>query len=108
MQGLRAMVPINVRVASEHLALGNRCRRRRRASLFWRELPMAQRDPVRRYRNRERLESLKSTGNRRGHNCRDRARGPGATGDPAPADDRRPAMRSTSADRLGLMRGANW
>ncbi len=42
--GLRAMVPMNVRVASEHLALGNRI-----SSLFV-ELPVAQADPVRRYR----------------------------------------------------------
>ena len=38
--GLRAMVPMNVRVASEHLALGNRV-----SSLFV-ELPLAQADPV--------------------------------------------------------------
>ena len=53
--GLRAMVPINVRVASEHLALGNRV-----SSLFV-ELPMAEADPVRRYRETvARSESLKS------------------------------------------------
>ena len=55
--GLRAMVPMNVRVASEHLALGNRV-----SSLFV-ELPMAEADPVRRYRETvARSESLKSEG----------------------------------------------
>ena len=53
--GLRAMVPINVRVASEHLALGNRV-----SSLFV-ELPVAEADPVKRYRETVvRSESLKS------------------------------------------------
>jgi WS/DGAT/MGAT family acyltransferase len=55
--GLRAMVPMNVRVASEHLALGNRI-----SSLFL-ELPVAQADPVRRYHETvARSESLKSAG----------------------------------------------
>jgi diacylglycerol O-acyltransferase / wax synthase len=55
--GLRAMVPMNVRVASEHLALGNRI-----TSLFL-ELPVAQADPVRRYHETvARSESLKSAG----------------------------------------------
>jgi diacylglycerol O-acyltransferase / wax synthase len=55
--GLRAMVPMNVRVASEHLALGNRV-----SSLFV-ELPVAEADPVRRYRETvARSESLKSDG----------------------------------------------
>ncbi len=56
-QGLRAMVPMNVRIASEHLALGNRI-----SSLFL-ELPVAQADPVRRYHETvARSESLKSAG----------------------------------------------
>ncbi len=56
-QGLRAMVPINVRMASEHLALGNRI-----SSLFV-ELPVVERDPARRYRETvSRSESLKSDG----------------------------------------------
>jgi diacylglycerol O-acyltransferase / wax synthase len=55
--GLRAMVPMNVRVASEHLALGNRV-----SSLFV-ELPVAEADPMRRYRETvARSESLKSDG----------------------------------------------
>ncbi len=55
--GLRAMVPMNVRVASEHLALGNRI-----SSLFL-ELPVAQADPVRRYHETvARSEALKSDG----------------------------------------------
>ena len=55
--GLRAMVPMNVRAASEHLALGNRV-----SSLFV-ELPVAEADPVRRYRETvARSESLKSDG----------------------------------------------
>jgi len=55
--GLRAMVPMNVRAASEHLALGNRI-----SSLFL-ELPVAQADPVRRYRETvARAQSLKSDG----------------------------------------------
>jgi len=55
--GLRAMVPMNVRVASEHLALGNRI-----SSLFL-ELPVAQADPVRRYHETvTRSKSLKSEG----------------------------------------------
>jgi WS/DGAT/MGAT family acyltransferase len=55
--GLRAMVPMNVRVASEHLALGNRI-----SSLFV-ELPVAEADPVQRYRETvARSESLKADG----------------------------------------------
>ncbi len=55
--GLRAMVPMNVRVASEHLALGNRI-----SSLFV-ELPVAEADPLRRYRETvARSASLKSDG----------------------------------------------
>ena len=51
------MVPMNVRVASEHLALGNRI-----SSLFV-ELPVAEADPVRRYRETvARAQSLKSDG----------------------------------------------
>jgi WS/DGAT/MGAT family acyltransferase len=54
-EGLRAMVPMNVRSAGEHLALGNQI-----SSLFL-ELPVAQADPVRRYRETvARSESLKS------------------------------------------------
>jgi diacylglycerol O-acyltransferase / wax synthase len=56
-EGLRAMVPMNVRIASEHLALGNRI-----SSLFL-ELPVAEADPVRRYHETvARSESLKSSG----------------------------------------------
>ncbi len=56
-QGLRAMVPMNVRIASEHLALGNR------VSSLYVDLPVAQGDPVRRYRETvARSESLKSAG----------------------------------------------
>ena len=56
-EGLRAMVPINVRVASEHLALGNR------VSSLYVELPVAEADPVRRYRETvARSASLKSAG----------------------------------------------
>jgi len=56
-EGLRAMVPMNVRIAGEHLALGNQI-----SSLFL-ELPVAQADPVRRYRETvARSESLKSAG----------------------------------------------
>jgi diacylglycerol O-acyltransferase / wax synthase len=55
--GLRAMVPMNVRVASEHLALGNRI-----TSLYV-ELPMAEADLVRRYRETvARSKSEKSQG----------------------------------------------
>jgi hypothetical protein len=51
------MVPMNVRVASEHLALGNRI-----SSLFV-ELPVAEADPVQRYRETvARSESLKADG----------------------------------------------
>jgi WS/DGAT/MGAT family acyltransferase len=55
--GLRAMVPINVRAAREHLAMGNR------VSSLYVELPMAQDDPVLRYHETvARSESLKSEG----------------------------------------------
>ena len=55
--GLRAMVPINVRAASEHLALGNR------VSSLYVELPVAQADPMERYHETvARSESLKSEG----------------------------------------------
>jgi len=43
-QGIRAMVPMNVRTAGEHLALGNKI-----SSLFI-DLPVGDPDPVRRYR----------------------------------------------------------
>jgi diacylglycerol O-acyltransferase len=56
-EGLRAMVPMNVRVASEHLALGNRI------SSLYVDLPVAEADPVRRYRETvARSQSLKSAG----------------------------------------------
>jgi diacylglycerol O-acyltransferase len=55
--GLRAMVPMNVRVAGEQLALGNRV-----SSLFM-ELPVAEADPVKRYGETvARSASLKSSG----------------------------------------------
>jgi diacylglycerol O-acyltransferase len=55
--GLRAMVPVNVRAAGEHLALGNR------VSSLYVELPVAETDPVLRYRETvARSESLKSEG----------------------------------------------
>jgi len=55
--GLRAMVPINIRAAGEHLALGNR------VSSLYVELPVAQADPVLRYHETvARSESLKSEG----------------------------------------------
>ncbi len=55
--GLRAMVPINIRAASEHLALGNR------VSSLYVELPVAPADPVLRYQETvARSESLKSEG----------------------------------------------
>jgi diacylglycerol O-acyltransferase len=55
--GLRAMVPLNVRSAGEHLALGNRV-----SSLFV-ELPVADADPVRRYLETvARSQALKSDG----------------------------------------------
>src|SRR5271165_1057664 len=55
--GLRAMVPMNVRGASEHLALGNRI-----SSLFV-ELPVAKPDPLERYRETvAHSQSLKVTG----------------------------------------------
>ncbi len=54
-QGLRAMVPVNLRSAGEELALGNRI-----TSLFVR-LPVSIEDPVERYaRQREEAETLKS------------------------------------------------
>jgi diacylglycerol O-acyltransferase len=43
-QGVRAMVPMNLRTAGEHLALGNKV-----SSLFI-DLPVCDQDPVRRYR----------------------------------------------------------
>jgi len=56
-EGLRAMVPMNVRIAGEHLALGNQI------SSLYVELPVAHADPVRRYRETvARSESLKSAG----------------------------------------------
>ena len=56
-EGLRAMVPMNVRIASEHLALGNR------VSSIYVELPVTEADPVRRYHEIvARSESLKSAG----------------------------------------------
>ena len=56
-EGLRAMVPMNVRIASEHLALGNR------VSALYVELPVTEADPVCRYHEIvARSESLKSTG----------------------------------------------
>ncbi len=55
--GLRAMVPVNVRAASEHLALGNR------VSSLYVELPVAEADVVRRYHETmARSASLKSQG----------------------------------------------
>ena len=55
--GLRAMVPMSVRAASEHLALGNKV-----TSLFV-ELPVAGHDPIGRYRETvARTSSLKSGG----------------------------------------------
>src|SRR5664280_181433 len=55
--GLRAMVPINVRAAGERLALGNR------VSSLYVELPVAEADPVLRYRETvARSDSLKSEG----------------------------------------------
>jgi len=56
-EGLRAMVPMNVRIASEHFALGNRI------SSLYVELPVAEADPLRRYRETvARSDSLKSAG----------------------------------------------
>jgi WS/DGAT/MGAT family acyltransferase len=56
-EGLRAMVPMNVRLASEHLALGNQI------SSLYVELPVAQANPVRRYHETvARSASLKSAG----------------------------------------------
>jgi WS/DGAT/MGAT family acyltransferase len=53
--GLRAMVPMNVRLAAEHLALGNKV-----SSLFV-EVPVAHVDPARRYRETvARSRSLKA------------------------------------------------
>jgi WS/DGAT/MGAT family acyltransferase len=55
--GLRAMVPMNLRAASEHLALGNR------VSSLYVELPMAEADPIRRYHETAaHSQSLKSSG----------------------------------------------
>ena len=55
--GLRAMVPVNIRAASEHLALGNR------VSSLYVELPLLEVDPERRYHETvARSESLKSEG----------------------------------------------
>jgi diacylglycerol O-acyltransferase len=55
--GLRAMVPINVRAASEHLALGNR------VSSLYVELPVVEEDLVRRHHETvARSESLKAQG----------------------------------------------
>ncbi len=55
--GLRAMVPISLRATSEHLALGNR------VSSLYVELPLAEADLARRYRETvARSESLKSQG----------------------------------------------
>jgi WS/DGAT/MGAT family acyltransferase len=54
-EGLRAMVPVNIRTASERLKLGNRI-----TSLFV-HLPVAERDPLARYRRQVReAESLKA------------------------------------------------
>jgi diacylglycerol O-acyltransferase / wax synthase len=54
-RGLRAMVPVNIRTAGEHLALGNRI-----TSLFV-HLPVAEADPARRYaRQVEEAETLKA------------------------------------------------
>jgi WS/DGAT/MGAT family acyltransferase len=54
-QGLRAMVPVNVRTAGEHLALGNKI-----SSLVV-ALPVAEEDPLRRYQAQVgEAESLKS------------------------------------------------
>ncbi len=56
-EGLRAMVPINIRAASEHLALGNR------VSSLYVELPVAQAGPLLRYHETvARSQSLKSEG----------------------------------------------
>ena len=56
-QGMRAMVPVNVRAAGEHLALGNRV-----SSLFV-HLPVHHESPVTRYAHTlEEAESLKSGG----------------------------------------------
>ncbi|MEO8091731.1 MAG: wax ester/triacylglycerol synthase family O-acyltransferase [bacterium] len=53
--GLRAMVPVNVRTSGDHLALGNKI-----SSLFV-KLPVAEEDPLQRYRAQVReAESLKS------------------------------------------------
>lgn len=53
--GLRAMVPVNIRVASEHLALGNKI-----TSLFV-HLPVAEPDPLKRFwLQTQEVESLKS------------------------------------------------
>jgi diacylglycerol O-acyltransferase / wax synthase len=53
--GLRAMVPVNIRTAGDHLTMGNRI-----SSLFV-HLPVAEADPRRRYdRQKEEAETLKS------------------------------------------------
>ncbi len=55
-QGLRAMVPVNLRDASEHLALGNKI-----TTLFI-HLPVSEPDPLKRFlRQTEEAESLKSS-----------------------------------------------
>ncbi|HET8975819.1 MAG TPA: wax ester/triacylglycerol synthase family O-acyltransferase [Solirubrobacterales bacterium] len=55
-QGLRAMVPMNIRSAAEQLALGNRI-----SSLFI-HLPVAARDPLERYRQQlQEAETLKAS-----------------------------------------------
>jgi diacylglycerol O-acyltransferase / wax synthase len=55
-QGLRAMVPVNVRQAGEHLSLGNRI-----TSLFV-HLPVSEADALRRYEHQmEEAEALKSS-----------------------------------------------
>jgi len=60
-QGLRAMVPMNVRQASEQLALGNRV-----SSLFV-ALPVTQADPLVRYRETvARSQTLKAAGQAQG------------------------------------------
>jgi diacylglycerol O-acyltransferase len=60
-EGLRAMVPVNVRGATEHMALGNRV-----SSLFVR-LPVSEPDPVARYlATRFETNKLKQTGEAEG------------------------------------------
>jgi diacylglycerol O-acyltransferase / wax synthase len=55
--GLRAMVPVNVRTSGEHLALGNKI-----SSLFV-KLPVAEEDPLGRYRAQVREAELLKSGN---------------------------------------------